>query len=46
MPDEATGQAMVAYMTVVGGLEPGPDLVEELRAHVGTRISKFARPHR
>ena len=46
VPDEATGQAVVAYVTVVGGLEPGPDLVEELRAHVGTRIGKFARPQR
>ncbi len=46
VPDEATGQAVVAYVTVVGGLETGPDLVEELRAHVGTRIGKFARPQR
>ena len=46
VPDEATGQAVVAYVTVVGGLEPGPDLVGELRAHVGTRIGKFARPQR
>ena len=30
----------------VGDLEPSPDLVEELRAHVGTRIGKFARPQR
>jgi acetyl-CoA synthetase len=46
VPDEATGQSVVAYVTVVGDLEPGPDLVEELRAHVGTRIGKFARPQR
>jgi acetyl-CoA synthetase len=46
VPDEATGQAVVAYVTVVGGLETGPDLDEELRAHVGTRIGKFARPQR
>ena len=46
VPDEATGQAVVAYVTVAGGLEPGPDLAEELRAHVGTRIGKFARPQR
>ena len=46
VPDEATGQSVVAYVTVVGELEPGPDLVEELRAHVGTRIGKFARPQR
>ncbi len=46
VPDEATGQAVVAYVTVVSGLEPGPDLVQDLRAHVGTRIGKFARPQR
>ncbi len=46
VPDEATGQAVVAYVTVVGGLEPTDDLAEELRAHVGSRIGKFARPQR
>src|SRR5579864_4263662 len=46
VPDEATGQAVVAYVTVVGAVEPGPDLTEELRQHVGTRIGKFARPQR
>ena len=46
VPDEATGQAVVAYVTVVGDLEPTDDLVEELRAHVGSRIGKFARPQR
>jgi len=46
VPDEATGQAVVAYVTVVGELEPTDDLVEELRAHVSSRIGKFARPQR
>ena len=44
--DDMTGQSVVAYVTVVGELEPGPDLVEELREHVGARIGKFARPRR
>jgi acetyl-CoA synthetase len=44
--DDMTGQSVVAYVTVVGELEPGPDLVEELREHVGARIGKFARPQR
>jgi len=42
--DEMSGQAVVAYVTVVGGAEPGPDLVVELREYVGTRIGKLARP--
>jgi acetyl-CoA synthetase len=44
--DDMTGQSVVAYVTVVGELEPGPDLVEELREHVSARIGKFARPQR
>jgi acetyl-CoA synthetase len=44
--DDMTGQSVVAYVTVVGDLEPGPDLVEELREHVSARIGKFARPQR
>jgi acetyl-CoA synthetase len=44
--DEMSGQAVVAYVTVVGGVEPGPDLVTELRDYVGTRIGKLARPRR
>jgi acetyl-CoA synthetase len=44
--DEMSGQAVVAYVTVVGGAEPGPDLAADLRDYVGTRIGKFARPKR
>jgi acetyl-CoA synthetase len=44
--DEMSGQAVVAYVTVVGAAEPGPDLVAELRDYVGTRIGKLARPRR
>ena len=46
VPDETTGQAVVAYVTAVGAREPSPDLAEELRQHVGKRIGKFARPQR
>jgi acetyl-CoA synthetase len=44
--DEMSGQSVVAYVTVVGEVEPGPDLATELRDYVGTRIGKFARPKR
>jgi acetyl-CoA synthetase len=44
--DEMTGQAVVAYVTVADGAQPGPDLAGELRGHVAARIGKFARPGR
>jgi acetyl-CoA synthetase len=44
--DEVTGQAVVAYVTVAGEVEPSPELAGELREHVATRIGKFARPAR
>ncbi len=44
--DEMSGQSVVAYVTVVGEVEPGPDLATELRDYVGNRIGKFARPKR
>ena len=44
--DEMSGQAVIAYVTVVGEAEPGPDLATELRNYVGTRIGKLARPRR
>ncbi len=46
VPDEMTGQAVVAYVTVAGGVDPGPDLAGELRGHVAAQIGKFARPKR
>jgi acetyl-CoA synthetase len=46
VPDEMTGQAVIAYVTVVGGTETGPDLVEDVRGHVAERIGKLARPRR
>ena len=44
--DEMSGQAVIAYVTIVGAAEPGPDLATELRDYVGTRIGKLARPRR
>ena len=44
--DDMSGQAVVAYVTVVGEADPGPDLATDLRDYVGTRIGKFARPKR
>jgi acetyl-CoA synthetase len=42
--DPSTGQAIVAYVTLVGGEEGSIELVEELRDHVARRIGKIARP--
>jgi acetyl-CoA synthetase len=45
-PDETTGQAIVAFVTMQGGGEPPPGFEEELREHVSTKIGKLARPKR
>jgi acetyl-CoA synthetase len=42
--DALTGQAIVAYVIVRGGIEATPELGEELRAHVATKIGPTARP--
>jgi acetyl-CoA synthetase len=42
--DAATGQAIVAYVTLKGGDEGSPEMLRELRNHVGLRIGKFAAP--
>src|SRR3982075_3260016 len=42
--DPATGQAIVAYVTLKGGDEGSPEMLRELRNHVGLRIGKFAAP--
>jgi acetyl-CoA synthetase len=44
--DEDTGQAVVAYVTVVGDADTSPELVTELREHVAGKIGKLARPKR
>jgi acetyl-CoA synthetase len=42
--DAVTGQAIVAFVTVRGGVEATPDLGEELRGHVAQKIGPTARP--
>ncbi|HEY8527823.1 MAG TPA: acetate--CoA ligase [Acidimicrobiales bacterium] len=42
--DPVTGQAIIAYVTVRGGNEATPELGEELRRHVATKIGPTARP--
>jgi acetyl-CoA synthetase len=42
--DPVTGQAIVAFVTVRGGIEADPALGEELRGHVATKIGPTARP--
>ena len=42
--DQLTGQAIAAFVTLRAGEDPSDDLAAELRAHVGERIGKIARP--
>ncbi|MDX6595378.1 MAG: acetyl-CoA synthetase [Solirubrobacterales bacterium] len=44
--DEASGQAICAFVTLRGDTEPSDELVEGVRATVAQRIGKFARPKR
>ena len=44
--DELTGQHIVGYVIVRGGVEADDALVEELRQHVAHRIGPTARPKR
>jgi acetyl-CoA synthetase len=43
-PDELKGQALVVFVTLRGGVTPGPDLKDELRAHVAKEIGSLAKP--
>ena len=43
-PDELTGQAVVAFVTLKKGVDGNDDLSENLRAWVSREIGKFARP--
>jgi acetyl-CoA synthetase len=45
-PDELTGQAIVAFVTMRGGGDPPEGFDSELREHVGVKIGKLARPKR
>jgi acetyl-CoA synthetase len=44
-PDELVGEAIVAFVTLKSGYEGTDDVAKELRAHVGNKIGKIARPH-
>jgi acetyl-CoA synthetase len=45
-PDELTGQAIVAFVTLQGDLEGTPEIEAQIRDHVAERIGKLARPKR
>jgi acetyl-CoA synthetase len=42
--DETTGQQIVAFVTLKGGVEAADDTTEVLREHVSSKIGKLARP--
>jgi acetyl-CoA synthetase len=42
--DAQTGQAIVAFVTLKGGKDGSPEMLKELRDHVGKVIGKFAAP--
>jgi len=42
--DAQTGQAIVAFVTLKGGKDGSPQMLKELRDHVGKVIGKFAAP--
>jgi acetyl-CoA synthetase len=42
--DPVTGQAIMSYVTVRGGIETTPELGEELRQHVAKKIGPTAKP--
>ena len=44
VPDEDTGQAIVAFVTPEGDEKGGDEMATELRGHVAEKIGKLARP--
>ena len=42
--DETTGQGIVAFVILRGGVEDGPDMVKNLRDHVAKEIGPIAKP--
>ncbi len=44
--DELSGQAIVAYVTLIGDLEGSQELEDQIREHVAVHIGKLARPKR
>jgi acetyl-CoA synthetase len=43
-PDELKGQAIVAFVTLKNGVQPGAGLKDALRAHVAKEIGPIAKP--
>ncbi|MCZ6598090.1 MAG: acetate--CoA ligase [Planctomycetota bacterium] len=43
-PDDLTGEAICAFVTVGGAAQPNDDLIERLKEHVSKEIGKLARP--
>lgn len=43
-PHDIKGQAIVAFVTLKEGIDPGDDLAKELRNHVGHEIGAIAKP--
>src|SRR5437867_2526324 len=43
-PDALKGQALVAFVTPKSGVEPSPELKEELRSQVASQIGSLAKP--
>jgi acetyl-CoA synthetase len=46
IPDELTGQALIAFVTLKQSQQPSPELQQQLSEHVAKDIGKFARPKR
>jgi len=44
--DGLTGQAIVAYVTLIGDLDGSQEIEDQIREHVAVRIGKLARPKR
>jgi acetyl-CoA synthetase len=42
--DATTGQAIIGYVILRGGNDPTPELGEEVRQHVATKLGALARP--
>ena len=43
-PDDVTGEAIFCFVILKSEVEPTPNLGEELRQHVATKIGAIARP--
>ena len=43
-PDELTGEAIAAFVTLKGGVKPDESVKDELKKHVSTHLGAIARP--